>query len=52
MIFEFEICACLHYFVLNFYQINRDSKIQTYDRLIIKILISCQKIKSSNHIIL
>ena len=32
-----------HYFVLNFYQINRDGEIRTRDRLVIKALIPCQR---------
>jgi len=32
--------------VSNFYQINEDGEIQTRDRLVIKTLISCQKIIS------
>jgi hypothetical protein len=33
--------------VLNFYQINEDSEIQTRDRLIIKVLIPRQRINST-----
>jgi len=33
--------------VFNFYKINEDSEIRTRDRLVIKILISCQKINST-----
>ena len=34
---------CPLYLVLNFYQINRDDEIRTRDRLVIKILIPCQR---------
>jgi hypothetical protein len=37
--FELETCTNLYYLVFNFYQINKDDKIRTRDRLIIKILI-------------
>jgi len=40
--FDLETCICLYYLMLNFYQINKDSEIQTQDHLIIKTLISCQ----------
>jgi hypothetical protein len=33
--------------VFNFYKINKDVEIRTRDRLVIKILISCQKINST-----
>jgi len=32
--------------MFNFYHINKDGEIQIHDRLVIKILISCQKIIS------
>jgi hypothetical protein len=32
-----------HYLVLDFYQINRSSEIQTRDHFVIKTLISCQR---------
>jgi hypothetical protein len=32
--------------MLNFYQINKDNEIRTRDRLVIKALIPCQRIKS------
>jgi hypothetical protein len=32
-----------YYLVLNFYQINKNIKIQTCDRLVIKTLITCQR---------
>jgi len=41
--FGFETCTDPYHFVFNFYQINKDDKIRTRDRLIIKILISYQK---------
>jgi hypothetical protein len=40
--FVFKTCTSLHYLVLNFYQINEDGEIQSYDRLVIKALISYQ----------
>jgi len=45
--FRLETYTCLLYFVLNFYQINRDDEIRTRDHLVIKALISCQKIIST-----
>jgi hypothetical protein len=33
--------------VFSFYKINEDGEIRTRDRLVIKILISCQKINST-----
>jgi hypothetical protein len=36
--------------VLNFYQINKDSEIQTHDRLVIKALISCQRTNSTQNV--
>ena len=45
--FEFKTCTSLHYLVLNFYQINKDREIQTHDRLVIKVLISCQRTNST-----
>jgi hypothetical protein len=33
--------------VINFYQINENGEIQTRDRLVIKALIPCQKIIST-----
>jgi len=33
--------------VFSFYEINKDGEIRTRDRLVIKILISCQKINST-----
>ena len=32
--------------MFNFYQINRDDEIRTYDRLVIKALIPCQRTNS------
>jgi len=42
-----DTCLSAHYLVLNFYQINRDGEIRTRDRLIIKVMIPCQKINST-----
>ena len=42
--FEFKTCTCIYYFLFNFYQINKNNEIQTSDRLIIKVLIPCQRI--------
>ena len=39
-LFELETHIDSHYFIFNFYQINRDDEIQTRDHLIIKVLIS------------
>jgi hypothetical protein len=41
--YRLETCTYSRYFVLNFYQINRDGEIQTRNRLVIKVLISCQR---------
>jgi hypothetical protein len=38
-LFELETYTCLHYLVLNFYQINKDNEIWTRDHLIINVLI-------------
>ena len=40
--FRLETCTDPHYFVFNFYQINRNDDIRTRDLLVIKVLISCQ----------
>jgi hypothetical protein len=37
--FEFKTCTGLYYFILNFYQINKNNKIQNYNRLVIKVFI-------------
>jgi hypothetical protein len=44
-----ETCTGPHYLVLNFffYQINRDGEIRTRDRLVIKVLIPCQRTNST-----
>jgi hypothetical protein len=47
MLFDLETCTVSHYFMFNFYQINKNSNIQTSDHLVIKILISCKKKKNS-----
>jgi hypothetical protein len=47
MIFEVETCTDSHYFMFNFYQINRNCVIWTRDHLIIKALISSQKTNST-----
>ena len=49
-LFVFEIFIDLYYFIFNFYQINKDYEIQIYNRLIIKSLISCQRINSIKNI--
>jgi len=41
--FRLETCTCLFYLVLNFYQINRNDEIRTHDRLVINVLIPCQR---------
>jgi hypothetical protein len=41
--FWFETYTDPYYLVLNFYQIDEDDKIWTRDRLIIKVLIPCQR---------
>ena len=46
-LFGLETCTVSHYFIFNFYQINKDDEIRTRDRLVIKILISCQKLIST-----
>ena len=38
-----KTCTNSYYFMCNFYQINRDSEIQTRDRLVIKTLIPYQR---------
>ena len=43
MLFEIETCTDLCYFVVNFYQINKDCEIRTRDHLVINVIISCQK---------
>jgi len=45
--FGLETCTSPHYLVLNFYQINESSEIRTHDHLVIKALISCQRIIST-----
>jgi hypothetical protein len=45
--FGLETCTDPHYLVLNFYQINRNGKIRTRNRLVIKVLIPCQRINST-----
>ena len=45
--FGLETYTCSLYLVLNFYQINRDGEIRTRDHLIIKALIPCQRIIST-----
>ena len=42
-LFRFETCIDSYYIVLNFYQINKDSEIQTCDRLVIKALLPFKK---------
>jgi len=46
-LFKLETCIDLLYFMLNFYQINRDGEIRTRDHLVIKALIPCQIIIST-----
>jgi len=46
-LFGLETCIDSHYLMLNFYQINMNGKIRTRDRLVIKALIPCQKINST-----
>jgi len=46
-LFKLETCINQYYIVLNFYQINKDGEIQTRDRLVIKALIPCQIINST-----
>jgi len=48
--FGLETCTGPHYLVLNFYQINGDGEIQTRDRLVIKALIPCQIIISTQEL--
>ena len=45
--FELETCTNPHYLMFNFYQINKDGEILTRDRLVIKALIPCQRIIST-----
>jgi hypothetical protein len=45
--FGLETCTDPHYLVLNFYQINRDDEIRIRDHLVIKALIPCQRIIST-----
>ena len=45
--FEIEIFTGSYYFMLNFYQINKDGEIQTHNHLVIKALIPCQRTKST-----
>ena len=42
-----KIYIYLYYFVFNFYQINKNDKIQTRNYLIIKVLIVYQRIFST-----
>jgi len=41
--FGIETCINLYYFVLHFYQINKNGEIRTHDRLVIKALILYQR---------
>jgi hypothetical protein len=50
--FDLETCTDSLYLVLNFYQINEEGKIRTRDCLVIKILISCYKIISTQKLML
>jgi hypothetical protein len=44
--FELEIYTYSHYIMLDFYYINENSEIWIRDRLVIKVLISCQIVNS------
>ena len=45
--FGLETCTDPLYLVLNFYQINGNGEIQTRDNLVIKALIPCQRVNST-----
>jgi hypothetical protein len=49
-LFELEIWTDSRYFVLDFYQINRDGKIRTYNHMIIKTLILYWKTISTQYL--
>jgi len=45
--FGLETCICSYDLMLNFYHINEDGEIRTCDRLVIKVLIPCQRTNST-----